>query len=682
MFDNFKEETRKILVEAKVEMKNLKHPYVGSEHMLLAILKNDNEVSRILKNYNLTYNTFKKELISIMGIGSKESELYLYTPLLKRVLETAILDSKEEKSKVTIKHLFSSLLEEGEGIAIRIMLGLNVDLDKLTDEFMYRPLKKNSLLNEIGIDLTKTKLDIAIGREKEIERLLEILSRKCKNNPILVGEAGVGKTAIVEHLAYLIKNNKTPLNLRNKKIISLDMASLVAGTKYRGEFEEKLKKIINEIENDKDIILFIDEIHTLVGAGGAEGAIDASNILKPALARGKIRCIGATTTLEYKKYIEKDKALDRRFQKIIVDIPNKEETEKILLKTKKVYEKYHSVSIDDDLIKLIVDLSHKYIVDRNEPDRSLDILDEVCASVSIKEDNDLKQYDKLLSKYNNIIKRKKQSIKNNNFDRASKYKEKENEIQSKINNIEMNLFNKKIKKVKKEDVYKILKNKMPNYNYELDKVIGQDKAIGEIKSSIKKCHSYLFLGPTGVGKTMTAKLLGKNPIKLDMNEFAESHTISKIIGSPPGYIGYDNYNNILEEIRLNPTTTLILDNIEKAHPNILNLFLSAIEDKYIKDSKGNKINFNNVLVIMTASLKYKSVGFIKTNDNEQFDFINKIDKVIKFDSLKEEDIIEIIKTKLNKIDETSLKEIVDMSQYKKYGARKIDKIIKDYKVTT
>ena len=680
MFNSFTEDARKILIGAKEEIIKLRHPYVGIEHLLLSILKDNNDISVRLKDYNLDYDRFKKEIINLVGEGSKKSDCFLYTPLLKRVMENAIYDSRENNNgNVTINHLFSSLLEEGEGIAIRIMLGLNIDLDKLTDEFMYRPIKKDSLLNELGIDLTKKDLDIVIGREKEIERLLEILSRRCKNNPILVGEAGVGKTAIVEHLAYLIKNNKVPLNLRNKRIISLDMASLVAGTKYRGEFEEKLKKIIKEIENDKDITLFIDEIHTLVGAGGAEGAIDASNILKPALARGKIRCIGATTTLEYKKYIEKDKALDRRFQKIIVDIPNKEETKQILLKTKKVYEKYHKVSIDDELVKLIVDLSEKYIVDRNEPDRSLDILDEVCASVSIKKDDNLKKYDKLKAKYKNIVKIKKQAIKNNNFNKASKYKEKENEIQSKINDIEINLYHKKIKQVKKEDIYKVLENKIPNYNYELDKVIGQKEAIEEIKKSINKCHSYLFIGPIGVGKTMTAKLLGKNPIKLDMNEFTESHSISKIVGSPPGYVGYDCYNNILEDIRTNPVSTIILDNIDKAHPNILNLFLNALEEGYIKDSKGNKVNFNNVLVIMTSSLEYNNVGFIK-NNKEQFDFINKIDKVIKFNSLKEEDMIELIKTKIDSNDNNLVREILNQTQYKKYGARKLDKIIKDYKV--
>ena len=401
MFGNFNEESRKVLVVAKKEMKELKHPYVGSEHLMLAILKSNNSVSSKLKEYDLNYEVFKSELSNVVGIGSNDVNTFLYTPLLKRVIENAIIDSKENNNSiVTVEHLFSSLLEEGEGVAIRIMFGMGIDLEKLYDEFSYKIVnhaKKNKklIVEEMGIDLTlkasKKELDPVIGRDREIQRVIEILSRRSKNNPLLIGDAGVGKTAIVEGLSYMISNSMVPINLQNKRIISLDMASLVAGTKYRGEFEERIRNILEEVENEPDIILFIDEIHTIVGAGGAEGAIDASNIFKPALARGNIRVIGATTMEEYKKFIEEDKALSRRFQNIYIKTPDKKTTKNILIGLKPIYEDFHNVIISEDIIDLIVNLSDKYIHNRYEPDKSIDILDEVCAYVSLKETKELKE---------------------------------------------------------------------------------------------------------------------------------------------------------------------------------------------------------------------------------------------------------------------------------------------------
>ena len=386
MFSNFLEDARKVLVLAKKEMIELKHPYIGSEHMLLGILSGNNTVSKRLKDFGVTYDIFKNELKNVIGIGSNKSDSFIYTPLLKRVINNATADSKENNNgNVTIEHLFSALLEEGEGVALRILLGLNVSLDKLYNEFLYKVVNiknsknKSSVIEELGIDLTNIVSDPLIGRKKELERLIEILSRRSKNNPLLVGEAGVGKTAIVEGLAYLIKNGMVPSNLQNKKIINIDMASLVAGTKYRGEFEERVRSLIDELEGSEDIILFIDEIHTIVGAGGAEGAIDASNIFKPALARGKIKVIGATTKEEYKKTIENDKALSRRFQNILVDVPTKEETKNILIGLKPIYESYHLVNVSEDIINLIVTYTDKYIHNRYNPDKSIDILDEVCA---------------------------------------------------------------------------------------------------------------------------------------------------------------------------------------------------------------------------------------------------------------------------------------------------------------
>ena len=401
MIGNFNMEAQNILLNAKKEMNELGHPYIGTEHLLLSILKSDSDISNRLNSYNLNYNNFKEELCKIVGTTDKKSEYFLYTPLLRKVIENAIIDSKENNDgEVTSEHLFFAMLEEGEGIAIRILIGMGIDIESMYDDFSSSLIKKTKkgkkkklMIYDLGFDMTSNAkeglVDPVIGRDKEVKRVMEILCRRTKNNPILIGEAGVGKTAIVEELSRLIANDEVPNNLIGKKVISLDMATMVAGTKYRGEFEERMKKVIKELEDNDDIILFIDEIHTLVGAGGAEGAIDASNILKPALARGKIRCIGATTIEEYKKFIEKDSALERRFQKIYIKEPSIEETINILNNLKPIYEKYHNVIVPDSIINSIVSLSEKYIFDRNRPDKEIDILDEVCSMVSMKDNQDI-----------------------------------------------------------------------------------------------------------------------------------------------------------------------------------------------------------------------------------------------------------------------------------------------------
>ena len=468
MFGNFTEEARGIIVRAKKEMYNLKHPYVGSEHLLLAILKDNNDISKKLKKFGITYDKLKEEIINIIGIGSKETEWFLYTPLLKRIMENAIIDSKENNNgEVTIEHLFTSLLEEGEGVAIRIMIGMDIDIDKLYEEFSYKFVNKKNknkslLLEEIGIDLTKKaknkELDPVIGREEEIKRIEEILCRRTKNNPLLIGPAGVGKTALVEELSRIIVNEEVPFNLKNKKIINLDMASLVAGTKYRGEFEDRVRKLLKEAEENDEIILFIDEIHTLVGAGGAEGAIDASNIFKPALSRGKLRLIGATTIEEYKKYIKPDRALDRRFQTVNIEIPDKEKVLNILKKIKSIYENYHNVIVTNEIIELITNLSEKYVYDRFEPDKSIDILDEVCSLVNLKENNKIKKYNNIKKQIKTIIEQKKQAIINQDFEQASILKMKENKLINEINIIELKNENKK-RKVTKEDIGEVIYKK-------------------------------------------------------------------------------------------------------------------------------------------------------------------------------------------------------------------------------
>ncbi len=741
MFGNFSEEAQNILVKAKLEMLELKHPYIGTEHLVLSMLNHSEKIKEKLSSYHLDYEIFKKEIIKVLGIGEKDDSLFLYTPLLKKVINSAILDSKDNNDGlVTTEHLFSSLLEEGEGVAIRIFLSMGIDINAMYEEFATSLIKKAKpkknrklLIEELGINLNEKVMsnltDPVIDREKEIERILEILCRRTKNNPILIGNAGVGKTAIVEELAKRIVTNEVPDYLKNKKIISLDMATTVAGTKYRGEFEERMRKILNEIETNDDIILFIDEIHTLVGAGGAEGAIDASNILKPALARGHLRCIGATTVEEYKKFIEKDKALERRFQKVNIEEPSYEKTLEILTKLKPIYEKFHKVILQPELLDEIVKLSAKYIYDRSEPDKSIDIMDEVCSKVSIKETKIDKEITSLELEIDKLAKLKNSYIIENNIDKAYTYRKKEIVLQEKLDNLLLNSIRRN-KIVSIEDVANVIHTKTQIPVYEIlkddvkvvkniekqlrDNIVGQDEAIKnliDITKRIKfgyksenKCSSFLFVGPSGTGKTVLSKIYadflvgGKNLIRLDMSEYADATSVNKILGSAPGYLGYDDNKNILEEIKNKPYSVILLDEIEKAHPQVINLFYQILDDGLIKDSKGNMIKFNNNIIIMTSNIGYEknNVGFNNKTEstiltelkNElSLSFVNRIDNIILFNHLTEENIRVIIKNKINnlkkkysnvtiKISKNVINEIIALSNYYDFGARKVDKIIK------
>lgn len=742
MFGRFNEEAQKILVLAKKEMADLRHPYVGSEHLMLALLKCDNGISKRLKSFGVNHNNFRDKLISIIGVGTKKSEWFLYTPLLKRVIENAIVDSRENNDgEVTAEHLFASLLEEGEGVAIRVMLSMGVDIDKMYNFFSKKEIskkkqKKNLLVEELATDLTKkasdNELDPVIGRDMEIRRILEILCRRTKNNPLLIGDAGVGKTAIVEELSKMIVDGNVPDILKNKRILSLDMATMVAGTKYRGEFEERMKKLLNELEESDDIILFIDEIHTLVGAGGAEGAIDASNIFKPALARNKIRCIGATTTSEYKKYIEADTALDRRFQKVYIEEPSDDIVKTILMRLKTIYESYHHVKIDEDMIDLIIKLSNKYIYDRNQPDKTIDILDEVCARVSLQETNNGKNLYKLQKELDKVKSSKNNLIMEQDFENAYKYKQQEEKLLDEINSIELkDMGVDTVKEVKKEDIAEVinLRTKIPIYEILNDdikvykriekelseNIIGQDTAIKtliditkRIKLGLKekgKCYSFLFCGPTGVGKTGLAKTYAKalvgegNVLRLDMSEYAEAHTVSKIIGAPPGYVGYEDNKTILESVRNKPYSVIILDEIDKAHPAVLNLFFQILDEAYIKDANEKTVRFDNALIIMTTNIGFNknTVGFnneeedkilSKLKRNLSPEFVNRIYKFIVFNKLSKKEISKIINNNIKnikkrfnniniKIDNNVIEELIDLSNYKDFGARKIEKIIED-----
>lgn len=720
--NKYSEEVKIVLKQSEIEMLNLNHPYVGSEHLILAILSFHNNISAILNKNNITYKKFKKELIEKVGISSKKSEFIFYTPLLKKIIETASLNAKENANQeISITHLFLALIEESDGIGITILKSMNCNLD-----FIYKDIakiligSKNLLINELGINLNNlainNELDKVIGRDKEIERVIEILARKNKNNPILLGEAGVGKTAIVEELARRITKGNVPNFLLDKKIISLNLSTVISGTKYRGEFEEKLNKIIKELEFSQNIILFIDEVHTLIGAGGAEGAIDASNILKPVLARGKVKCIGATTLMEYSKYIEKDKALDRRFQKVIINEPSMLETKIILTKIKYDYEKFHNVQISNDIIDNIVEYSKRYINDRNEPDKSIDVLDEVCARTNVNIKNN--EFNILKKKIKEKNKEKNKYIKLNDFKRASLIKEEENKLKSNLNLLKFKLSKKtvtidtvisviesksniKICDQKNDSFYNIISKELKN------KIIGQDNAINELLKITKiienkkeqKPVSILFNGSTGVGKTELAKEFAKvknlNLIRLDMSEYKNEMSINRILGTPQGYIGYDDINTTFESIKTKPNSIILLDEIEKAHSSIINLFLSILDEGEIKNSKGEQLKFYNSTFILTTNYLNKdtNIGFTKKEFDINFDsfskeFLNRISYVITFNNLTKENIRKIIKKELNELNNSynlnhkfskkDMDYIIEESNYEIFGARKVRNIVKKH----
>ncbi len=747
MFSRFSEEAQKALILAKKEMNNLRHPYVGSEHLFLSVLSmKDLEIVSVLASYNITYEVFKSELIRIVGVGKNANQWFLYTPLLKRVIETAILNSKEKgEVEVSVNELLLAILEEGEGVAIRLLIGLNIDVDEIYNSISKdskvsnKAIHKKLLVEDFSVNLNKkvvgNEVDPVIGRDDEIKSLIEILCRRGKNNPLLIGEAGVGKTAIVEELARRIVEGNVPKPLKGKTILSLPMANLVAGTKYRGEFEERVSKILKELEENDDIIVFIDEVHTIVGAGGAEGAIDASNIIKPALARGKIQLIGATTTYEYHNFIEKDKALNRRFQIIMIEEPTKDKTKEILKKLKPLYEAYHFVSISDDIIDLIVELSSTYIYEYYQPDKSIDILDEVCTKASLLESKNDTELLKINTKLQEVISNKKKAIIKQDFDLASTYKEKEKELLTKKNDLELNLMTKrKPKKITKEMVADViyLKTKIPVYEInkssrkiinDLDKnlkkaVLGQDEIITDLCNRVKKVRlgfqekphieSFLFCGRTGVGKTLLVKEFAKllygesNFIRLDMSEYKEAHTVSKIIGSPPGYVGFDNHLTILDTIRMHPHSVVLLDEIEKASSEVMKLFLQVLDEGALTDSRGRKVRFDNVFLFMTTNLGYSndSIGFTESKNNvdiEEFlgvEFVNRIGKIYYFNDISSDVIHKIVEKRLNvliegfkkkdlkiKISPTIVDKVIEESNYEKFGARRVDKVI-DEVVTT
>ncbi|MCI8394226.1 MAG: ATP-dependent Clp protease ATP-binding subunit [Bacilli bacterium] len=705
MFHNFEFEVASLLEQAENEREVLRHPYVGSEHLLLAILKNNSNLVQKLKNVGLTYSKFKSELIEIIGSASTYQDLILYTPLLKRIIEIAMEDAEENNNgKVTEEHLFLALLEEGEGIAIRIMMSMDIDLDDLYDSLNQKKNQKETRANleiyKIGIILNdKVSLEESVvGREKELDMMIETLLRKKKNNPLLIGKAGVGKTALVEELVRRIKKGEVPEELLKKEIVLLEMGSLVAGTKYRGEFEERLTKLIREIIEQENIILFIDEIHAMVNAGGAEGAINASDILKPYLARGELKCIGATTTEEYYKFIEKDKALERRFEKITLQEPNKEETIEILKKVKKEYENHHHIKISNQNIEEIVTLANEYIYNRQNPDKSLELLDSVCAKIKAKQQR--KNNQNKVSKLQKIVPEKEKMIREGKFEEALILKKEEQKLNHQVT--------KRISRVKMEtkDILEMiekktgipLKHSKEDFLVQLEgrleeNIIGQKKAINSIMKILKtkaihqkRPLSFLLLGPTGVGKTETVKqiasIYGKaeNMIRLDMSEYALETSIHKLIGTPGGYVGYDE-PYIFQKIKENPYRVILVDELEKANAQIWNLFLQILDEGFITDANGEVIHFHKTLIFMTSNLEVKDkVGFIKNANSELEEILSKellgrFDAIVPYQKVNEEMVKQYINKSpyATKLDQNK---IIEEAEFEKYGLRNVSHILR------
>ncbi len=708
MFNNFGFIGSKILKDAEEERKNLSHPYVGSEHLLLAILKNKSKTKEILEDYGLTYKKFRQELIDIVGIPKKNIEVNLYTPLLKRILSSALSDAKENnKGVVTESHLIVALLDEGEGIAIRIMIGMNINIDDLYDELRVKPqdIKKEKLeIFNIGRVLNDKveEFDEVIGRDKEINEVIEVLLRKKKSNPLLIGPAGVGKTAIVEELAKRINAKDVPFPLLNKKIIDLPMGDLVSGTKYRGEFEERLTKIIKEVIKNKDIILFIDEVHTMVNAGGAEGAINAGDILKPYLARGELKVIGATTTEEYEKFIAKDKALERRFETIFVKEPTLDETKEILLGLKSSYENHHNIKITNKNIDDIVFLANKYLFKKKNPDKTIDLLDSICAYVKRK--NILKEdLIALEQKVEALTKQKEKYVLDNLFDKALDTCLKLNEIEQEINALKQN----KSDEITYMDILKVIEQKsnIPlfiNKDELLNKIkealfvniLYEDKALNKLIDNLKIFYNnerslkLLLTGPSGVGKTSCVKILKEvtknNLIRLDMSEYKDQTSLSKLIGTHGGYIGY-NDPFIFKEVKYNPYSIILVDELEKAHSSIINLFLQIMDEGFIHDAHGETIDFSHTLIIMTSNVGGKeNVGFINQGSEElqEFfseEFLGRFDDIISFNKITKEQALTFLKTKL-KDDTINYEELLKDTSYEKYGFRYLKKLIDKYQL--
>jgi ATP-dependent Clp protease ATP-binding subunit ClpC len=745
MFERFTERARQVVVLAQEEARTLKHNYIGTEHILLGLLREEEGLAaRVLESLDITVERVRAQVVRIVGSGEEVTSGQIpFTPRAKKVLELALREALSlGHNYIGTEHILLGLVRENEGVAARILLDFDADSEKIRNEVI-RMLsgpggrrqsgqaasasgaagtgekKSSKLLDQFGRNLTKLasegKLDPVVGRETEIERIMQILSRRTKNNPVLIGEPGVGKTAVVEGLAQRITNADVPELLKGKQIYTLDLAALVAGSKYRGEFEERLKKVMKEITQRGDIILFIDELHNLVGAGAAEGAIDAASILKPALARGELQTIGATTLDEYRKYLERDSALERRFQQIRVDQPTTEETVQILKGLRDRYEQHHKVEITDEALEAAAELADRYISDRQLPDKAIDLIDEAASRMRIKSMTSPPVYRELEEEIEETRRNKEAAIEAQEFEKAANLRDQERKLTNRKRELEEQWERGEGEQerpaIGEEEIADIVSMwtgipvfklteaetaKLMRMEDELHKrVIGQQQAIEVISKAIRRSRaglkdpkrptgSFVFLGPSGVGKTELGRTLAEflfgdedTMVRIDMSEYMEKHAVSRLVGSPPGYIGYDEGGQLTEAVRRKPYCVLLLDEIEKAHPDVFNILLQILEDGRLTDSQGRTVDFRHCIVIMTSNIGAQEIarntplGFAVSDDETGLtyedmknrimgelkkvfrpEFLNRIDEVVVFHKLTREEIKTIVELLLRRIRES------------------------------
>ncbi|MBC51745.1 MAG: NDP-hexose 4-ketoreductase [Chloroflexi bacterium] len=733
-FEKFSERARRVLSLAQDEAQRFNHNYIGTEHILLGLVRETEGVAaRVLSSLSVDLSKVRSAVEFIIGRGEKpaQGEIGL-TPRAKKVVELAVDEARRmNHTYIGTEHLLIGLLREGEGVAAGVLESLGVTLDKVRAETHRilshtsgtgaqgsRSTSKTPTLDQLGIDLTVAakadKLDPVIGREKEIERMVQILSRRTKNNPVLVGEPGVGKTAIVEALAQMISGGDVPDTLQGKRLVTLDMGALVAGTKYRGEFEERLKKVIEEIKTAGNCVLFIDEIHTIVGAGAAEGAVDASNILKPSLARGEIQCIGATTLDDYRKYVERDPALERRLQPVRVEEPSDDDTVAILMGVRSKYEDHHKVDISDEAIRTAALLAQRYIPDRFLPDKAIDLIDEAGSRVRLRGSVTPASVKDAMQVLEQVRKEKDEAIASQQYEAAAELRDRELRQNEDLDTLEKNWKegeNAERRVVTEDDIAEVVSmwtgipvtrlaeeetERLLQMEGELHKrIIGQDEAIISVSKSVRRARAglkdsrrpigvFMFLGPTGVGKTELVRALAEfmfgdedNMIRLDMSEFQERHTVARLIGAPPGYVGYDEGGQLTEGVRRKNYCAVLLDEIEKAHPEVFNILLQIFDAGHLTDARGRKVDFRNSILIMTSNLgsdlikRETSLGFAaKTTDAQTDDsayermkdkvmeevkrffrpeFLNRIDSTVVFHQLKQDEILEIVDLMMNQV---------------------------------
>lgn len=757
MFGRFTERAQKVLALSQEEAVRLRHNNIGTEHVLLGLIREGGGIAaKALSALELEKEEIQKEVESLIGVGKQQMQSVHYTPRAKKVVELSQDEARKlGHSYVGTEHILLGLIREGEGVASRVLTNLGVSLNKARQqvlELLGANDSKSSgsqgrsqaassastpTLDSLAKDLTASSreghVDPVIGRDQEIERVIQVLSRRTKNNPVLIGEPGVGKTAIAEGLAHKINNNEIPETLRDKRVMTLDMGTVVAGTKYRGEFEDRLKKVMDEIRQADNIILFIDELHTLIGAGGAEGAIDASNILKPSLSRGELQCIGATTLDEYRKYIEKDAALERRFQPIQVDEPTLDETEQILKGLRDRYEAHHRVTITDEAIKASVSLSERYIRDRFLPDKAIDLIDEAGSRVRLRSYTVPPNLKKLEQDLEEVRKEKDAAVQSQEFEKAASLRDSEQGLREKLEKTKKEWKEKQGQEdteVTVEDIASVVSvwtgvpvsrltrtesERLLNMEEVLhEHIVGQEEAVAATSKAIRRARaglkdpkrpigSFIFLGPTGVGKTEVARKLAEvmfsdeeAMIRIDMSEYMEKHATSRLVGSPPGYVGHDEGGQLTEQVRQKPYSVILLDEVEKAHPEVFNILLQVLEDGRLTDSKGRVVDFRNTVLIMTSNVgaselnRNKYVGFTLQEEGQQYqdmkakviekmkkvfrpEFLNRIDETIVFHSLERKHMNKIVKLMIKELQDRLVEQEIEFT----ITDKAVDKIAKE-----